>query len=101
MAAGELVEWGEWERALFGTSREAVERVVKKGLTPLLSLRPQSLKAMRATGLMPFVIFISPRSLERLRINRQKNPNTHNLKVRIGRLWELESEGGWLDRTRS
>ncbi|CAL8077718.1 unnamed protein product [Calicophoron daubneyi] len=57
---GDFLEWGVFSRARYGTSRSTVRRVVEDGKVCCITLRPDSLQAIRSSGLMPYVIFISP-----------------------------------------
>ncbi|KAF5402984.1 MAGUK p55 subfamily member 5, partial [Paragonimus heterotremus] len=57
---GEFVEWGVFNRARYGTSRSTLRKLIEEGKVCCISLRPDSLRLMRASGLLPYVIFISP-----------------------------------------
>ncbi|KAF7258279.1 hypothetical protein EG68_04461 [Paragonimus skrjabini miyazakii] len=57
---GEFVEWGVFNRARYGTSRSTLRKLVEEGKVCCITLRPDSLRLMRASGLLPYVIFISP-----------------------------------------
>lgn len=61
------MEHGEYEEAFYGTSLEAIRTVVLSSKICVLNLHPQSLKMLRASDLMPFVVFVSPPSLEKLK----------------------------------
>lgn len=50
-----------------GTSLEAIRTVVSSGKICVLNLHPQSLKLLRASDLKPYVILVSPPSLDVLR----------------------------------
>lgn len=68
--AGKFIEYGEFQKHLYGTSIAAIQAVVDRAKICLLTLKAENLKALRKTSLMPFVIFIAPPSLQQLR--RQK-----------------------------
>ncbi|CAJ0954623.1 unnamed protein product, partial [Mesorhabditis belari] len=68
--AGSFIEWGEFEKNLYGTSVKEVKAVIKRGNTCVLTLKPESLSLIRNADLQPFIIFIAPPSLIVLR--RQK-----------------------------
>ncbi|CAJ0561688.1 unnamed protein product, partial [Mesorhabditis spiculigera] len=68
--AGHFVEWGEFEKHLYGTSAAEIRSVIAKGATCILTLKPESLTAIRNADLQPFIIFVAPPSLIVLR--RQK-----------------------------
>ncbi|CAH8588229.1 unnamed protein product [Dicrocoelium dendriticum] len=57
---GEFIEWGVFNRAHYGTSRSTLRQLYEVGKVCCITLRPDSLRLMRASGLFPFVIFISP-----------------------------------------
>lgn len=62
-----FVEHGEYERAYYGTSVAAIRTVVGSGKICVLNLHPHSLKILKNTDLKPFVVFVAPPSLEKLR----------------------------------
>lgn len=62
-----FVEHGEYERAYYGTSIAAIRTVVSSGKICVLNLHPHSLKILKNTDLKPFVVFVAPPSLEKLR----------------------------------
>ena len=65
--ARKFVEHGEYEKSYYGTSLEAIRSVVTQERICVLNLHPQSLRILKASDLMPFVVFVAPPSLERLR----------------------------------
>ncbi|XP_064484549.1 protein PALS1-like isoform X2 [Ornithodoros turicata] len=70
--SGKFVEHGEYERNYYGTSIEAIRAVVSSGKTCVLNLHPQSLKTLKYSDLKPYVVFVAPPSLEKLRQNRAR-----------------------------
>ncbi|XP_046802404.1 protein PALS1-like isoform X2 [Lucilia cuprina] len=79
--ARRFVEHGEYEKAYYGTSLEAIRTVVASGKICVLNLHPQSLKLLRASDLKPYVVLVAPPSLDKL---RQKKLRTGEpFKVRI------------------
>lgn len=62
-----FVEHGEYEKAYYGTSLDAIRSVVNSGKICVLNLHPQSLKILRTSDLKPYVVFVAPPSLEKLR----------------------------------
>lgn len=70
--ARKFIEWGEYQKHYYGTSVDAIRNVMEKGRTCVLTLRAQSLKTLRhpANALMPYVVFIAPPSVEKLRQQR-------------------------------
>ena len=61
------MEHGEYEKSYYGTSLEAIRSVVTQERICVLNLHPQSLRILKASDLIPFVVFVAPPSLERLR----------------------------------
>ncbi|XP_011874898.1 PREDICTED: MAGUK p55 subfamily member 5-A isoform X2 [Vollenhovia emeryi] len=94
-----FVEHGEYEKAYYGTSVEAIRTVVNSGKICVLNLHPQSLKILRNSDLKPYVVFIAPPSLEKLRQKRIKNNEgfkEEELKDIIEKAREMEDKYGHL-----
>uniref|UniRef100_F1KS75 MAGUK p55 subfamily member 5 n=1 Tax=Ascaris suum TaxID=6253 RepID=F1KS75_ASCSU len=68
--AGKFIEYGEYQKYLYGTSIASIQAVVDRAKICLLTLKAENLKALRRTSLMPYVVFIAPPALQQLR--RQK-----------------------------
>ena len=66
-----FVEHGEYEKAYYGTTLDAIRTVVSAGKFCVLNLHPQSLKILKESNLMPFVVFVAPPSLEKLRAKKR------------------------------
>nr|CAD7412657.1 unnamed protein product [Timema poppensis] len=91
-----FVEHGEYEKAYYGTSLDAIRSVVNSGKICVLNLHPQSLKILRNSDLKPFVVFVAPPSLEKL---QQKKMNGElykddELKDIIEKAREMEDKYG-------
>uniref|UniRef100_A0A674P6I3 Protein PALS1 n=1 Tax=Takifugu rubripes TaxID=31033 RepID=A0A674P6I3_TAKRU len=67
LASGKFIEFGEFEKNLYGTSTDSIRDVVNSGRICLLCLHTRSLQVLRSSNLKPFIIFIAPPSQERLR----------------------------------
>ncbi|VDP35345.1 unnamed protein product [Soboliphyme baturini] len=78
--SGKFVEWGEYQKHLYGTSFGEIRRVIQRGRTCVLTLKPQSIPVLRNSDLMPYVIFIAPTSLERLKMSKQRQGINGNVK---------------------
>ncbi|KAH0955739.1 hypothetical protein HN011_002843 [Eciton burchellii] len=94
-----FVEHGEYEKAYYGTSVEAIRTVVNSGKICVLNLHPQSLKILRNSNLKPYVVFVAPPSLEKLRQKRLKNNENfkeEELKDIIEKAREMEDKYGHL-----
>ncbi|XP_054713294.1 protein PALS1-like isoform X2 [Uloborus diversus] len=97
IAAGKFVEHGEYEKNYYGTSLDAIRAVVNSGKICVLNLHPQSLKILKNSDLKPYVVFVAPPSLEKLRQNRMKagdNPKDEELKDIIEKAREMEDNYG-------
>ncbi|XP_058792460.1 protein PALS1 isoform X10 [Phymastichus coffea] len=94
-----FVEHGEYEKAYYGTSVEAIRTVVNSGKICVLNLHPQSLKILRNSDLKPYVVFVAPPSLEKLKQKRIKNNEAYKeeeLKDIIEKAREMEDKYGHL-----
>lgn len=75
-----FVEHGEYEKAYYGTSLDAIRSVVNSGKICVLNLHPQSLKILRTSDLKPYVVFVAPPSLEKLRQKKIRTGETYKVK---------------------
>lgn len=66
-----------------GTSLDAIRSVVNYSKICVLNLHPQSLKILRSSDLKPFVVFVAPPSLEKLRQKRLKNGEPYKVRVSV------------------
>ncbi|XP_018023286.1 protein PALS1 [Hyalella azteca] len=67
-----FVEHGEFEKAYYGTSLTSIRAIVSMGKICVLNLHALSLKILKNSDLKPFVVFIAPPSLEKLRQKKQR-----------------------------
>ncbi len=65
--ARRFVEHGEYEKSYYGTSLEAIRSVALAERICVLNLHPISLRILKGSDLMPFVVFDAPPSLEKLK----------------------------------
>ncbi|NXG46104.1 MPP5 protein, partial [Psilopogon haemacephalus] len=97
IAAGKFIEYGEFEKNLYGTSIDSVRQVINSGKICLLNLHTQSLKTLRNSDLKPYIIFVAPPSQERLRAllaKEGKNPKPEELREIIEKTREMEQNNG-------
>lgn len=66
------MEHGEYEKAYYGTSIDAIRSVVNTGKICVLNLHPQSLKILRTSDLKPYVVFVAPPNLENLKVKKDR-----------------------------
>lgn len=78
---GRFIEHGEFEKNLYGTSTEAIKKVIENSKICVLNLYPQALKVLRGSDLMPYVIYIGPPSLAK--IKELKTSLNESFKVNI------------------
>ncbi|XP_061742821.1 protein PALS1-like isoform X2 [Nerophis ophidion] len=99
LAAGKLIECGEFEKNLYGSSTDSVRQVINTGKICVLCLHTQGLKVLRSSDLKPYIIFIAPPSQERLRAllaKDNKNPKPEELRDIIEKAREMEQSCGHL-----
>lgn len=99
LSAGKLIESGEFEKNLYGTSTDSVRQVINTGKICVLCLHTQALKVLRSSDLKPYIIFIAPPSQERLRallLKDNKNPKPEELRDIIEKAREMEQSCGHL-----
>uniref|UniRef100_A0A8C2ZBY6 Protein PALS1 n=1 Tax=Cyclopterus lumpus TaxID=8103 RepID=A0A8C2ZBY6_CYCLU len=99
LAAGKLIESGDFEKNLYGTSTDSVRQVINTGKICVLCLHTQALKVLRSSDLKPYIIFIAPPSQERLRAllaKDNKNPKPEELRDVIEKAREMEQSCGHL-----
>uniref|UniRef100_A0A3Q0RBK9 Protein PALS1 n=1 Tax=Amphilophus citrinellus TaxID=61819 RepID=A0A3Q0RBK9_AMPCI len=99
LATGKVIESGEFEKNLYGTSTDSVRQVINTGKICVLCLHTQALKVLRSSDLKPYIIFIAPPSQERLRAllaKDNKNPKPEELRDIIEKAREMEQSCGHL-----
>ncbi|KAL7038973.1 hypothetical protein ACKWTF_009756 [Chironomus riparius] len=97
--ARKFVEHGEYEKAYYGTSLEAIRAVVESGKICVLNLHPQSLKILRQSDLKPYTVLVAPPSLEKLRqkkIRAGEPYKEEELKEIIATARDMEARWGHL-----
>uniref|UniRef100_A0A3P8WER8 Protein PALS1 n=1 Tax=Cynoglossus semilaevis TaxID=244447 RepID=A0A3P8WER8_CYNSE len=99
LSAGKLIESGDFEKNLYGTSTDSVRQVINTGKICVLCLHTQALKVLRSSDLKPYIIFVAPPSQERLRAllaKENKNPKPEELRDIIEKAREMEQSCGHL-----
>uniref|UniRef100_A0A8C5A4Q1 MAGUK p55 scaffold protein 7a n=1 Tax=Gadus morhua TaxID=8049 RepID=A0A8C5A4Q1_GADMO len=66
-----LVEYGEYKGNYYGTTLDTVRAVLARNKVCLLDVQPHTLKHLRTAEFKPFVVFVMPPSVERLRESRR------------------------------
>ncbi|XP_072181026.1 protein PALS2-like [Diadema setosum] len=62
------LEYGEFANNLYGTTFDSIQEVNRKGQMCVLDVNPQSLKLLRNSEFLPFVVFVASPDLETLRL---------------------------------
>ncbi|XP_061121485.1 MAGUK p55 subfamily member 7 isoform X3 [Syngnathus typhle] len=65
-----FIEFGEYKGNYYGTSLDSIRSVLSKNKVCLLDLQPHTLKHLRTAEFKPFVVFVKPPTIERLRETR-------------------------------
>jgi len=95
--ARKFVEHGEYEKAYYGTSLGAIRSVVNSEKICVLNLHPQSLKILKSSDLMPYVVFVAPPSLQQLKrwkMDNLEQVDDDELEEIIERAREMEERYG-------
>ncbi|XP_036207989.1 MAGUK p55 subfamily member 7 isoform X2 [Myotis myotis] len=66
-----FIEYGEYKNNYYGTSIDSIRSVLAKNKVCLLDVQPHTVKHLRTLEFKPYVIFIKPPSIERLRETRK------------------------------
>uniref|UniRef100_A0A8K9UPL3 MAGUK p55 scaffold protein 7a n=1 Tax=Oncorhynchus mykiss TaxID=8022 RepID=A0A8K9UPL3_ONCMY len=74
-----FIEHGEYKGNYYGTSLDSVRSVLSKNKVCLLDVQPHTIKHLRTAEFKPYVVFVKPPPVERLRESRR------NAKVISGR----------------
>ena len=67
-----FVEHGEYDKQYYGTSLDAVRTVINSGKICVLNLQPSSLQILHESDLKPYVVFLTPPTLQTYRQQKQK-----------------------------
>ncbi|XP_061778332.1 MAGUK p55 subfamily member 7 [Nerophis ophidion] len=66
-----FIEYGEYKGNYYGTSLDSVRSVLSKNRVCLLDVQPHTIKHLRTAEFKPFVVFVKPPTIERLRETRK------------------------------
>ena len=72
ITAKRFVEHGEYDKQYYGTSLDAVRTVINSGKICVLNLQPVSLQILHDSDLKPYVVFLTPPTLQTYRQQRAK-----------------------------
>eukprot|EP00117_Sycon_ciliatum_P031278 scpid31293/ scgid24497/ MAGUK p55 subfamily member 5 len=80
IAENRFVEYSRVGNHWYGTSLSSIQRVQRAGRTCVLHVAPKTLRTMRIADIKPFVIFLAPPRLERLRAKlRHRDSQSHSV----------------------
>jgi len=88
--AGDFAEWAEVHSNLYGTSRQALDHIVSKGIDVILDIDTQGAKQIRKTYEKAMFLFILPPSLAVLeeRLRNRRSDDGEEIKKRMQRAHE-------------
>ncbi|KAM4533800.1 MAGUK p55 subfamily member 7 isoform 2-T4 [Odontesthes bonariensis] len=66
-----FIEYGEYKGNYYGTSLDSIRSILSKNKVCLLDVQPHTLKHLRTGEFKPFVVFVKPPTIERLRETRK------------------------------
>ncbi|XP_028289069.1 MAGUK p55 subfamily member 7 isoform X2 [Parambassis ranga] len=66
-----FIEYGEYKGNYYGTSLDSIRSVLSKNKVCLLDVQPHTIKHLRTAEFKPFVVFVKPPSIERLKETRK------------------------------
>uniref|UniRef100_A0A4W6G7X8 MAGUK p55 scaffold protein 7a n=1 Tax=Lates calcarifer TaxID=8187 RepID=A0A4W6G7X8_LATCA len=66
-----FIEYGEYKGNYYGTSLDSIRSVLSKNKVCLLDVQPHTIKHLRTAEFKPFVVFVKPPTVERLRETRK------------------------------
>ena len=72
ISAKRFIEHGEYDKQYYGTSLDAVRTVINSGKICVLNLQPVSLQILHESDLKPYVVFLTPPTLQTYRQQRAK-----------------------------
>ncbi|XP_060949808.1 MAGUK p55 subfamily member 7 [Limanda limanda] len=66
-----FIEFGEYRGNYYGTSLDSIRSVLSKNKVCLLDVQPHMIKHLRTAEFKPFVVFVKPPTIEKLRETRK------------------------------
>ncbi|XP_034427824.1 MAGUK p55 subfamily member 7 isoform X2 [Hippoglossus hippoglossus] len=66
-----FIEFGEYKGNYYGTSLDSIRSVLSKNKVCLLDVQPHMIKHLRTAEFKPFVVFVKPPTIEKLRETRK------------------------------
>lgn len=66
---GECIEFGEYNKNLYGTTFGSVLKVMAEGRIPVLNVHPSAILKLRNVTFKPLIIFVRPPDILTLKVN--------------------------------
>ncbi|XP_013868931.1 MAGUK p55 subfamily member 7 [Austrofundulus limnaeus] len=66
-----FIEFGEYKGNYYGTSLDSIRSVLSKNKVCLIDVQPHTLKHLRTAEFKPFIVFVKPPTIDRLRETRK------------------------------
>ncbi|XP_037829271.1 MAGUK p55 subfamily member 7 [Kryptolebias marmoratus] len=66
-----FIEFGEYKGNFYGTNLDSVRSVLSKNKVCLIDVKPHTLKHLRTAEFKPFIVFVKPPTIDRLRETRK------------------------------
>ncbi|KAF3836155.1 hypothetical protein F7725_028713, partial [Dissostichus mawsoni] len=66
-----FIEYGEFKGNYYGTGLDSIRSILSKNKVCLLDVQPHTIKHLRTAEFKPFVVFVKPPRIERLKETRQ------------------------------
>jgi len=64
-----FIDQGSFNKELYATSVDSIRRIVQSGKICVLTMNSTALPTLSTLGLMPYIVFVCPPALDKLRIN--------------------------------
>ncbi|KAL7078100.1 hypothetical protein ACQ4LE_002568 [Meloidogyne hapla] len=92
-----MIEWGEYNDQLYGTTAESIRQVIRSGRVCVLDCSPKAISNLYNSEFMPFIVVIaSPELDEIVQLNgEQKTNNLENLRNICEQSSKFLNENEW------
>ncbi|XP_066542029.1 MAGUK p55 subfamily member 4 [Hoplias malabaricus] len=71
MVNHKFIEYGEHKGHLYGTCYDSIKNVLDSGKNCIIDIEPHCIQAVRTKMLKPYIIFVKPPSVERMKLTRR------------------------------
>ena len=89
VSTGKFVEHGEYDGHFYGTSLDSIKQVIDSGKVCVVNLHCQALKILRDSKLKPYVVFICPPNVEKIKRLRRGHMDSFNPSAKLSTDEEL------------